>query len=77
MPRAVWAFKAAGIATHPAPMGFTTLDTQERNTLGYFPSMDSLQRSSTAMRERFGLMWYKYKYSAVEPATGTAPATAC
>jgi uncharacterized SAM-binding protein YcdF (DUF218 family) len=77
MPRAAWAFKATGIATRPAPMGYTTLDKQERNTLGYFPSMDSLQRSSTALRERFGLMWYKYKYSAVEPAKGTAPATAC
>lgn len=68
MPRAVWAFKATGIATRPAPMGFTTLNKQERDALGYFPSIDGLQRSSTALRERLSLVWYKFKYGRGEPS---------
>ncbi len=76
MPRAVWSFENMGISTIPAPMGFTTLDKQERETLGYYPSAYGLQLSSGALRERLGLMWYKHKYSSVEPAVETSPAPA-
>jgi len=77
MPRAVWAFAATGIATRPAPVGFTTLDKQERDALGYFPSIDGLYRSSTALRERLGLVWYKYKYGRMEAADATSMSTGC
>ena len=76
MPRAVWAFETMGISTIPAPMGFTTLDKSERETLGYFPSAHGLQLSSTALRERLGLLWYKRKYSVPASPANTAPAPA-
>lgn len=76
MPRAVWAFENAGIDAVPAPMGFTTLDKPERETLGYFPSAHGLQLSSTALRERLGLLWYKRKYAAPAAPADKAPAPA-
>jgi hypothetical protein len=57
-------------------MGFTTLNKAERETLGYFPSAHGLQLSSSALRERLGLMWYKQKYDKPEPAAGALPAPA-
>ena len=74
MPRALWAFENEGISTMPAPMGFTTLNKVDRKTLGYFPSAYGLRLSSSALRERLGLFWYKRKYGSVEAAPATAPA---
>lgn len=74
MPRAVWAFESQGISAVPAPMGFTTLGKQDRETLGYFPSASGLQLSSGALRERLGLFWYQRKYGAAEPAPEAVPA---
>lgn len=73
MPRAVWSFENMGISVIPAPMGFTTLNKQERETLGYYPSAYGLQLSSGALRERLGLMWYEYQHGTVEPAVETSP----
>jgi uncharacterized SAM-binding protein YcdF (DUF218 family) len=76
MPRAVWSFENQGISTVPAPMGFTTLNKEDRETLGYFPSAYGLRLSSNALRERMGLFWYQRKYASVEPAPEAAPAPA-
>jgi len=76
MPRAVWAFETIGISTIPAPMGFTMLNKSERETLGYFPSARGLQLSSTALRERLGLFWYKQKYAAPPQPADKVPAPA-
>lgn len=76
MPRAVWAFETMGISTIPAPMGFTTLDKSEREMLGYFPSAQGLQLSSTALRERLGLIWYKRTHTAPVLPADKAPAPA-
>jgi uncharacterized SAM-binding protein YcdF (DUF218 family) len=76
MPRAVWSFENVGLSTIPAPMGFNTLNKEDRETLGYFPSANGLRLSSNALRERLGLFWYKRKYGSAEPATETAPAPA-
>ncbi|MHB8744018.1 MAG: YdcF family protein [Sulfuricaulis sp.] len=62
MPRAVWAFENNGISTIPAPMGYTTLDKAEQESLGYFPSILGLKLSSLALREHLGLLWYRQKY---------------
>ena len=75
MPRAVWSFENTGIGVVPAPLGFSTLGREERETLGYYPSAHGLQLSSTALRERLGLLWYKYKYTTAA-VTETAPAPA-
>ncbi len=76
MPRAVWAFENQGVDTVPAPLGFTTLDKGERESLGYYPSAYGLYLSSGALRERLGLMWYKRKYGQGEPAPAVTPAPA-
>ena len=76
MPRAVWSFENLGIDIVPAPTGFTTLNKEERETLGYYPSAYGLQLSSGALRERLGLMWYKRKYGEGEPAPAVTPAPA-
>ena len=75
MPRSVWAFENAGLSTIPAPMGFTTLSKEDRETLGYFPSAYGLRLSTLGLRERIGLMWYKRKYQTFETTRKTpAPA---
>lgn len=76
MPRAVWVFENMGISTVPAPLGFTKLNKQDRETLGYLPSAHGLQLSSAALRERLGLAWYQHKYGAAAPVAPTAPAPA-
>lgn len=77
MPRALWSFENQGISTIPAPMGFNTLNKEDRKTLGYFPSAYGLRLSSNALRERLGLFWYQRKYGAAEsPATEASPTPA-
>jgi uncharacterized SAM-binding protein YcdF (DUF218 family) len=72
MPRAVWSFENQGVSIIPAPMGFNTLNKEDRETLGYFPSAYGLRLSSSALRERMGLYWYQRKYGSAEPAPETA-----
>lgn len=76
MPRAVWAFENQGISTIAAPVGFGTLNKEDRKTLGYLPSASGLHMSSTAIRERMGLVWYKYKYGSAAATPEVAPALA-
>lgn len=76
MPRALWSFENAGLSAVPAPMGFNTLNKEDRETLGYFPSAYGLRSSSNALRERLGLFWYQRKYGSAQPAPETAPAPA-
>ncbi len=76
MPRAVWSFENQGIGTIPAPTGFNTLNKEDRETLGYFPSAYGLHLSSSALRERMGLFWYKRQYGNLEPAPEAVPAAA-
>jgi len=72
MPRAMWSFENAGLSAVPAPMGFTTLNKEDRATLGYFPSAYGLRLSSNALRERLGLFWYQRKYGSEQAAPETA-----
>ena len=76
MPRALWSFENQGISTIPAPMGFSTLNKEDRETLGYFPSAYGLRLSSNALRERMGLFWYQRKYGTTQAAPETVPAPA-
>lgn len=74
MPRAVWSFENVGLSAVPAPLGFSTLNKEDRETLGYFPSAYGLRLSSNALRERLGLFWYQRKYGSAEPLPETTPA---
>lgn len=74
MPRAVWSFENQGLSVIPAPMGFNTLNKEDRETLGYFPSANGLRLSSNALRERMGLFWYQRQHGTAQPAPESAPA---
>lgn len=76
MPRAVWSFENEGIDIIPAPMGFTTLNKEYRETLGYFPSAYGLHLSSDALREQLGLFWYKFKHGPAKSSPATLPTAA-
>jgi len=69
MPRAVWAFTQTGMLVTPAPTEFTTLSAHPNlRTLEYLPSAKGLVISNLAIRERLGLIWYKFRYSPVRLA---------
>ncbi|MCR4301646.1 MAG: YdcF family protein [Sulfuricaulis sp.] len=76
MPRALWSFESEGMSTIPAPMGFTTLNKEDRETLGYFPSASGMHLSSVALREQLGIVWYKLKHDSAKPPPATTPAPA-
>ncbi|MFQ5935111.1 MAG: YdcF family protein [Acidiferrobacterales bacterium] len=63
MPRALWAFREAGLQVIAAPMGFNTLGKRERSIYGYLPTAGGLYWSSVALRERLGAAWYKIVYA--------------
>ena len=71
MPRAMYAFRTAGVDAIPAPFGFHTLSAADRTYLGMLPSSHGLGMSSLALRERIGLLWYKSQSfsPALVPAT--------
>jgi len=59
MPRAMYAFKTAGIDAVPAPFGFHSLSGADRTYLAYLPSARGLSMTSLAIRERLGALWYQ------------------
>lgn len=62
MRRALWSFQLAGFKVTPAPTAFNTLNRRERGILGYLPSAEGLYWTRTALRERLGYLWYRFKY---------------
>jgi uncharacterized SAM-binding protein YcdF (DUF218 family) len=66
MPRSRWSFAGAGIDAVPAPMGFT-MAGETTTLLDFVPSAGALLRSSRALQEHLGLLWYRTRYGA-EPA---------
>lgn len=67
MPRAIRAFRHAGIDAMMAPTGFT--GGGDRTLLDYLPSSRGLFLSGLAMHEYLGLLWYRWHYGS-EPDTG-------
>ena len=76
MPRALWSFKRAGFEVTPAPMGFTTLNRDDRGPLGYLPAARGLSYSSLALNERMALAWYKFRYTVGKTLAGKSSAPA-
>lgn len=62
MRRALWSFQLAGFKVTAAPTAFNTLSRRERGVLGYLPSAEGLYWTHTALRERLGYQWYRFKY---------------
>ena len=63
MPRAVWAFRQAGLAAIAVPIGYTGARDAPA-VLELLPSARGLAFSSRALHERLGLLWYRWRYSA-------------
>lgn len=59
MPRALAAFRAAGLAPVAAPTGFTA--AFEADIREYIPDAKALLKSYYAMHEWIGLVWYRIK----------------
>lgn len=60
MPRAVWAFHRHGLLPIPAPCGHRT--PLLRTFRSFLPQTQALSGSALAMREHFGLFWYRLRY---------------
>ncbi|OOZ37799.1 YdcF family protein [Solemya velesiana gill symbiont] len=61
MPRALEVFEQAGIQAIPAPTGFNRRAMFEPTLKDWRPEAVSLGRSSTAIHERLGKIWYQLK----------------
>lgn len=74
MPRAIRAFRRAGVDAMMAPTGFT--GGGDRTLLDYLPSSRGLYLSGLAMHEYLGLLWYRWRYGSGSNAgrdDGAAP----
>ncbi len=58
MPRAILSFERAGLTPIPAPAAFRS-DERPLGPIDFFPSVNALGDSSTVLRERIGLVWYR------------------
>lgn len=61
MPRAVWAFRKAGLDVIPAPMGFQS-KSNGIDFHDFLPDATSLARVSYWGHEVLGLLWYRLRY---------------
>jgi uncharacterized SAM-binding protein YcdF (DUF218 family) len=59
MPRAVWLFKHAGVDFTPFPVGFQRDSRRPRTLLDFLPHADALATTETALRESYGLAYYR------------------
>lgn len=62
MPRAIDAFQSAGLEPVPAPTGFHRPPSGERGILEWMPRASALFRSSRALHEYVGRLWYELRY---------------
>jgi uncharacterized SAM-binding protein YcdF (DUF218 family) len=59
MPRAAWLFKHAGVDFTPFPVGFQRDSRRPRTLLDFLPSAGALSITETALRESYGLAYYR------------------
>lgn len=69
MPRALWAFRHAGLDTIMAPTGFA--GGGGRTLLDFLPSSRGLYLSGLALHECLGLAWYRLRYGRAEIAASS------
>ena len=71
MPRALYAFRKAGLKVTPAPTGYLRDTFRYANPAEtWLPSMAALQLSRTALHEWLGLIYYRTVYGATDSARG-------
>ncbi|RKX75741.1 MAG: YdcF family protein [Spirochaetes bacterium] len=61
MPRSVYSFRQNGMDCIPAPTDYKT-NRAVYNFLSFFPDMEELKDSYSAIREFFGLLYYRIRY---------------
>ncbi|HEV8073302.1 MAG TPA: YdcF family protein [Opitutaceae bacterium] len=59
MPRAAWLFKHAGVDFTPFPVGFQRDLRRPRTLLDFLPSAGALSTTEIALRESYGLAYYR------------------
>ena len=60
MPRAILAFRAAGLDVVPAPTAFTT--HYQLDLLSFLPSAEGMRHSRIFMHEMMGMIWYRLQH---------------
>src|SRR5690606_1496605 len=58
MPRAAAQFRAAGITVDPFPVDFRFSSGSRTTALDFFPSVEALRQTHTALRELYGRAYY-------------------
>ena len=71
MTRARWAFEEYDLRVIPAPTTYTTLGDRERGIMGLLPNSNALNYSAIALKEIFGLLWYRWRYGEPEIRAST------
>jgi uncharacterized SAM-binding protein YcdF (DUF218 family) len=61
MTRAAAAFRAAGLEVLPAPTDYQAVDAREVTWLDWLPDAGALARSSRALHEHLGRVWYRLR----------------
>jgi len=64
MRRAVYCFQKQGIDVIPAPTNYT-VNREPGSGPDFMPTAYALQTSSTAIRERIAMLFYRLRYGAV------------
>jgi uncharacterized SAM-binding protein YcdF (DUF218 family) len=59
MPRALAAFRKAGVDAVPCPTDFLAVDPDSRTVLDWLPDAGALDRSTAAAHEWLGHLWYR------------------
>ena len=62
LPRAVLLFRHAGIDVVPFPCDHHTAANGRPAAMSFLPSADGLRQTETALREAYGIMYYKVRY---------------
>jgi len=62
MPRALEAFKKAGIEVTPAPTGYLRRNDFDTGLLAWLPSASAVLRTHLALHEVTGRLWYRLRY---------------
>lgn len=71
MPRALYAFRKAGMDVTPAPTGYLQAAFKKANAIEtWLPNMAALQLSRTALHEWLGLLYYRMAYGGIESVKG-------
>ena len=63
LPRAVYAFREAGVQVIPAPTHFVHSSYPSEGLVHWLPSAGAMYNSYYALHERLGLLWYKFRYA--------------